>query len=316
MHDNKGRENFFLWIDCFDPHEPLDAPPEYVRFYDKTPGYDGRIDPRQFSAHNTKGMSETLADTIVNRIKACYAAKVSFADHCFGKVLSALEDTGMEKNTAIILTADHGTELNEYGCFGKGLPVKEQEGHIPLIVKLPDGPVGRSTMMVQPQDIFSTVLEIAGVSTPGGVTGMAGIDCYDLLTQNGSGTAGENAGDCDGEREIAVAGHSASNWDTLPFQYTVFDGQYCLRSALKIEDSVLTPMGGIENTAFEHPAVVERLHQAGLNEIERRGAIPELMAWLRSGGKKAFPNNLCLYDGCPKPFGYEYYLVHVYDKQE
>ena len=49
LRDNKNRENFFLWIDCFDPHEPWDAPPEFMLKYDNTPGYDGRLDPRTFN---------------------------------------------------------------------------------------------------------------------------------------------------------------------------------------------------------------------------------------------------------------------------
>ena len=48
LRDNARRENFFLWIDCFDPHEPWDVPPAFMLKYDKTPGYDGRLDPRAF----------------------------------------------------------------------------------------------------------------------------------------------------------------------------------------------------------------------------------------------------------------------------
>ena len=36
--DNGSRDNFFLWVDCFDPHEPWDVPPEYAVMYDDTPG--------------------------------------------------------------------------------------------------------------------------------------------------------------------------------------------------------------------------------------------------------------------------------------
>ena len=46
LRDNAGRDNFFLWVDCFDPHEPWDVPPEFAKLYVDSPGYDGRIDPR------------------------------------------------------------------------------------------------------------------------------------------------------------------------------------------------------------------------------------------------------------------------------
>ena len=94
-------------MDSFDPHEPWDAPPDFVLKYDKTPGYDGRIDQRLWSVHDTAGISEI----IIQRLHACYAAKVSWMDHCFGFLLNTLEETDLDKNTALILTADHGTQL-------------------------------------------------------------------------------------------------------------------------------------------------------------------------------------------------------------
>ncbi|MFO8006232.1 MAG: sulfatase-like hydrolase/transferase, partial [Candidatus Brocadiia bacterium] len=37
LHENQHRDNFLLWVDCFDPHEPWDSPPEFVRMYDTRP---------------------------------------------------------------------------------------------------------------------------------------------------------------------------------------------------------------------------------------------------------------------------------------
>ncbi len=163
LKDNKSRDNFFLWIDCFDPHEPWDSPPEFVKMYDKTPDYDGKIDPRSFGIRNDSGLS----DTAKNRIKAMYKAKVSFVDKWFGVFLDTLEETGLDNNTAILLTADHGTNIGDRnGHFGKENPPCENESHVPFILYVPQAGSGYSEIIVQPQDIFATIMSIAGDEKP------------------------------------------------------------------------------------------------------------------------------------------------------
>ena len=101
LQDNAQRENFFLWVDCFDPHEPWDAPLEFMKKYDARPDYDGRVDPRSlFGGRNDKD----LPDEAKEHIKAQYPAKLTWMDHCFGQFLDALESTGLDRNTAVILT--------------------------------------------------------------------------------------------------------------------------------------------------------------------------------------------------------------------
>ena len=131
LRDNASRGgdragSFLLWLDCFDPHEPWDAPPEFVQRYDRTPGYDGRIDPRAFLGQARHPADAGFPPGVRERLTAHYAAKVTWVDHWFGKILEALSETGLDRNTAIVLTADHGTNLGERGGFGKTQVVNEQ----------------------------------------------------------------------------------------------------------------------------------------------------------------------------------------------
>jgi arylsulfatase A-like enzyme len=107
LRDNARRSNFFLWIDCFDPHEPRDSPPEFVRRYDTTPGYDGLLDPRSFGQARN---APTLSSRAVEHLKAQYAAKVTFMDKWLGRFLDTLDETGLAERTAVVLPADHGTK--------------------------------------------------------------------------------------------------------------------------------------------------------------------------------------------------------------
>ena len=296
LNDNRSRDDFFLWVDCFDPHEPWDAPPEFVKLYDHTPGYDGRVDPRAFHVRSAEDIPEAAA----NRVKAFYAAKVSWVDHWLGRFLNTLDETGLAKNTAVLLTADHGTSLGERGYFHKGYPVREHEGHVPFLVRVPGAGAGRSDIIVQPQDIFATVTAIAGANSPGD------LDSHDLLAVSREGR--------EPPRGLAVSGTSTNGWgrDGDRPLFTAFDAEWSLEVALKPENCRLTRLGAVEDVAAEYPDVVERLHADAIGELERRGADPVVMAWLRSGGTRDFPTDCRFFDGWPLPPGYEPYFARLY----
>ncbi|MCZ6633098.1 MAG: sulfatase [bacterium] len=295
LKDNTRRDNFFLWIDCFDPHEPWDVPPEFMLKYDKTPGYDGRLDPRAFQQARS---NPDLPDAAKARIKASYAAKVTWMDHCFGRFLEALDSTGLSKNTAVILAGDHGTNVGERGKFGKGAPVHEQEIHIPLFIKTPEGDTGRTSNIVQPQDYFPTILNLAGVPIP------EDLDGYDVLSCAQKGE--------DGPRKLALAG-TARGWSAQRGFFTVFDQDATLEWHPNPEDCTLTPYGSLENIAANHPDRVKQLHVDGIAELARRGADPRLIDWLKNGAEGAIPEDCPLFDGWPGPPGFRTYFARAYD---
>ncbi len=295
LRGNAERDNFFLWIDCFDPHEPWDAPPEFMRMFDQTPGYDGRIDPRSFQARNNPNLSEAGR----RRVQASYEAKTAWVDHCFGKFLTALEETGLDEKTAVILMADHGTNLGERGFFGKRSPVTDAEAHVPLIIKAPGAGSGRSSVLVQPQDLFATVLGLAGIPLE------ADLDSHNVL---------EAAQKGEGRRQIALAGGAANQWQrrqngTL---FTAFDGEWGLQVAADPEKSVLGRIGSVENETEAHAETGANLREAAIEEIARRGLDEPLAEWLRSDGQKQFPQDASFWRGWPDRSGHHAYFSRLY----
>ena len=116
-----------------------------------------------------------------------------------------------------------------------------------------------------------------------------------------------------GPRKIALTGTRADGWreradGTL---FVVYDAEWCLEFSLKAEDCILTRLGSMENVAAEHADVVERLHAEALDEIERRGADPALVTWLRSAGEKPFPDSGRFFDGWPGPPGFKAYFSRL-----
>jgi arylsulfatase A-like enzyme len=295
LKDNRSRDNFFLWVDCFDPHEPWDVPPEYAKLYADDPDYDGRVDPRAFFVRDVTGVDPAA----VERIRALYAAKVSWVDRWLGTFLDTLAETGLADNTAVILTADHGTKLGEYGQVAKRAPVQEAEGHVPMWVHLPGGESGRSDALVQPQDVFATVANLGGADVP------EGVESFDLLVV----ARGERPG-----RSIALAGPSADRWDSgdLTALFTAFDAEWQLEVAATPEGSALRRRGELPDITAGHSDVVERLHAAAIDEVARRGAHPALIEWLRSGGQGEIPADCPRHDHWPKPPGYTRYFNRLY----
>ncbi|MFW5856769.1 MAG: sulfatase [Planctomycetota bacterium] len=308
LQDNAGRDPFFLWVDCFDPHEPWDAPAECMLRYDTTPGYDGRLDPRLLHYRNHPDLPEEAR----RRVVASYAAKVDFVDQCLGRVLEALETTGLAETTAVVLTADHGTNVGENAHFGKSLPVREYEAHVPLFVRLPGEAGGRCDALCQPQDICATVAALAGCEAPDGCVGQ------DLLPLAREGRPG---------RALALAGVAADKWKREGILFTAFDGEWCLEVAARPDASVLRRLcfgaagGGTEPVPYPAQETGEadrrdRMHAAALDELERRGAPAVLMEWIRSGGApEAFPADARLHEPWPIPSGYAAYFSRNYARE-
>ena len=189
------------------------------------------------------------------------------------------------------------------GRFGKGQPVREQEAHVPLFIRLPEGDTGRSNVIVQPQDFFPTILNILGETRPDGLEG------HDILTPARDGNPGD--------RELALSGGSIERWQQASqnenaILFTAFDQEWSLEVAAKPENSKLVRLGDLEYVQDQHPDIVAKLHAVAIDEIEHRGTDPALMAWLRSGGEDAFPEDAHYWDGFPGPEGYRPYFGKLY----
>jgi len=175
LENNHDRDNFLLYVDTFDPHEPWVPPKKYVDLYD--PGYEGEIvfAPRY-------DYSDYLTEAELKHMRALYAGMVTLVDKWVGFLLDEMEDLGLFGDAAIIFTSDHGFYHGEHGRVGKhtvlkpedGWPLYEEVNHIPLIMNLPDMPKGkRCNALVQPVDLTATILNLAGVPIPKNLHGQS-----------------------------------------------------------------------------------------------------------------------------------------------
>lgn len=138
---------FFLWLHFMDPHGPyFSAPPEARR---RVPRDDGRPDEALAVADGNyprgaipkyqalRGRPGTAT------YRRRYRAEVHHTDVQIGRVLDALNRSGLAGDTAILVTADHGESLGEHDLFFQhGWGVYEVSARVPLLIR---GPAGRTT---------------------------------------------------------------------------------------------------------------------------------------------------------------------------
>jgi arylsulfatase A-like enzyme len=161
---DQSRDKFFMWIDAFDPHEPWDAPAEFLKPYPWNDKGDAVIWPRA-------GYADKYPAADIDNMRSLYRAEVTQIDHWVGAFLALLRDKQLLDNTAVIFTSDHGTYFGEHGLLGK--PVKigkltaiyEELGHLPLLLRHPEGLAAGKLIggIGQPPDLYATALELAGI---------------------------------------------------------------------------------------------------------------------------------------------------------
>jgi arylsulfatase A-like enzyme len=164
LDEQPKRDNLFLWLDCFDPHEPWNPPPPYNRLY-TDPNYDGK-DIIQPIPGQVEGY---LTPEELNHIAKLYAGKVTLCDHWVGQFLDKVKELGMYDNTLIIYTTDHGEPFGEHGIIRKAEPLLYEElVHIPLIIRHPEGMGAgkRFDALVETTEIFPTILDFLNVRLP------------------------------------------------------------------------------------------------------------------------------------------------------
>lgn len=127
--------------------------------------------PVDYYSTFTKNCSGVFTQEEVRSIRAFYYAMCAEADAMLGQVISALRETGLLNNTVVIFTADHGELAMEHRQFYK-MSMFEGSSHVPLLFMGPGMMSGlQLNQLVSLVDLYPTVLDIAGISAVGSLSG-------------------------------------------------------------------------------------------------------------------------------------------------
>lgn len=170
-------EPFWLGVGFVRPHVPFVAPrPYYGPFlpYDKMElpeKLPGDWDDIPKAGINYKTSVNMKMD--VRRQKKAvggYYASVAYMDAQVGKVLDALEESGLEDKTIVIFTSDHGYHLGEHDFWAK-VSLREESASVPLIISVPGKKPAVCHSLVELLDLYPTIAGLCGLEVPSRLQG-------------------------------------------------------------------------------------------------------------------------------------------------
>ena len=161
---------FFLAASFTHPHNPFTITQEYWDRYDHDEidlpsvpyiPFEQRDAWSQRYYKLIRQDEHEVGDETIRTARHAYYAMISYVDDQVGKLLAALDDTGLADNTVIVFTADHGDMMGERGMWYKFNPF-EWSVRVPLIVAGPTAKRGhRVERAVSLVDLLPTFLDLA-----------------------------------------------------------------------------------------------------------------------------------------------------------
>jgi arylsulfatase A-like enzyme len=130
---------WFLWIHCWDPHDPYEPPEPYLTQYKENP----------------------------------YTGEVAYVDFVLGRFFAYLEENNLFEDTLVIFTGDHGESLGQHGEKTHGFFAYNTTIWIPLIITSPGFEKRRVVQYVSHIDIFPTVCDILNLEKPSFLQGIS-----------------------------------------------------------------------------------------------------------------------------------------------
>ncbi|MEP3275352.1 MAG: sulfatase-like hydrolase/transferase, partial [Stappiaceae bacterium] len=191
-HDgNEDAPPWCLYTGTLGPHDPYTPPQRFLDLYNlddiELPvSFEDHMDDKPGLYSRTRDRFDQLTIDEHKDALRHYLAFCSYEDELFGRLLTALEETGQADNTYILFLSDHGDYAAEHGLWGKGLPAFQSAYRIPLVIGGPGVSPDRfghecniPTSLV---DLGPTILELCSVASSQSYSGtslkswLSGID--------------------------------------------------------------------------------------------------------------------------------------------
>ena len=170
----KGRDNeepFFLFVHLWDAHYDFVPPPAYARMF-TDPDYDGWVTGEEFFFDER--IHARMAPADLAQLVGLYDGEIRWTDAYVAKLLADLERLGLDQDTLVLVTSDHGTELFDHGEKGHRRTLYDEALHVPLVLRGPGVPRGATvTAQTRTVDLAPTLLELSGLEAPKSWTGQS-----------------------------------------------------------------------------------------------------------------------------------------------
>ena len=166
----KGDKPFFLFLRHMDPHSPYLAPAPYMDMFFQGDAFDPN-DDRMQKVYDFKPFGTYIGSwvpkgcTNADYVIAQYDAAVAYMDSCIQVMLEKLKALGIEEDTIVVFTSDHGETLYDHDCYFDHHGLYDCTLTVPFIIcwknHLPQGV--RVKDICQLKDVTPTLLDIMGI---------------------------------------------------------------------------------------------------------------------------------------------------------
>lgn len=167
---------FFLGVGFVRPHVPFVAPAadfapfpfEKMVLPEKIPGDWDDIPKLGINYKTSKNMKMDVPKQ--RKAVSGYYASVQYMDRQVGKVMKALEQSGVADETIVIFTSDHGYHLGEHDFWAK-VSLHEESVKVPLIIKVPGKNPAVCNSLTELLDLYPTISNLCGLEIPDRIQG-------------------------------------------------------------------------------------------------------------------------------------------------
>jgi arylsulfatase A-like enzyme len=187
----REKDPFFLQVSFPDPHHPFTPPGRYWDMYDPAdivlPASFGTsaLAPVQWlraalergeAVRDLPTVPFAVADEEARVIIALTYGMITMVDDAVGRLLLALDDVGLARNTIVMFTTDHGDYMGDHGIMLKYLLHFQGLIRVPFLCRLPGGTASVRSDLAGTIDLPATILALAGLAP---FAGMQGRDLFD-----------------------------------------------------------------------------------------------------------------------------------------
>lgn len=254
---------FALVVSMNPPHMPYQYVPQ--KYVDR---YEGRsLDDLLHGRPNIRPQGTKWGDYTRKHMRNYYAM-ITGVDEQFGRILKALKQTGVEENTIVLFTADHGDCLGMHDEITKTNPYEEAL-IVPFLLRWPGRIEPRKDkLLLSVPDIYPTLLDLMGLADdiPDTVQGVS----HASLFVSGKGKRPTSA-------LYMKIPHSRPSWGQRGVRtdgYTLIIDRATNRPAKTILfDNTADPFQ-LKNVAAEHPDLVSKLTREELLPALKRVGDP------------------------------------------
>jgi len=163
-------ERFFLFMHSYSVHDPYEPPDLWASSFGVLKRPDTAIRPTGPNLVQVNQGGPKPSDEALSYYKTSYDAGVSYMDSQLKVFFDGLEKLGLDKNTLIVITSDHGEEFMEHGRMTHE-QIYQETLRVPLIFVHPELPPSRHLEIAESIDIAPTILGLVSLEFDAPISG-------------------------------------------------------------------------------------------------------------------------------------------------